>query len=318
MKYTRPDYYASFACLADKCPDNCCHGWEVVPDRSSLERYRKLEDGEWLTKHIACEDGEYYFADTEDGKCPFLDEDGLCVMQKRLSEEGLCVTCRRYPRFVNYFGAAADEGLELSCPEAARLILTQNGSEFVTTEESGEIVPNDIEPQNYVRGRRLLEELLYIARGSAVSIWERMKDCLRRCGAEKPASVSGRRLAARCIERMERLNDCWQDELIEYLTEGETNDYLLPQQEAENVFIYYLFRYFTVGIETGRFDTAAAFAVLNTFFVLKLWEMKKADTQDERIRLAYQYARETEHSDVNLDILWYAAKPESVMEVISN
>lgn len=310
MKYTRPDYYASFACLADRCPDNCCHGWEVVPDRASLEKYRALEDGEWLMQHVACEDGAYYFADTEDGKCPFLDEDGLCVMQKRLSEEGLCVTCRRYPRFVNYFGAAADEGLELSCPEAARLILTQSRNAFVTTEEEGDIVPNDIEPQLYIRGRRLLDELLYIARGSAVSIFERMKDCLARCREDgMPGKAAfNPHLAARCLESMERLNDCWQDELIAYLFAGENNGYIVPQQDAESVFVYYLFRYFTVGIETGQFDVSAAFAVLNTFIVLKLWEMKKADTQEERIQLAYQYARETEHSDVNLDALWTAAK----------
>ena len=32
MLNTVPDYYKKFSCIADKCPDTCCAGWEIVVD----------------------------------------------------------------------------------------------------------------------------------------------------------------------------------------------------------------------------------------------------------------------------------------------
>ena len=43
MKNTFPDYFKEFRCIADKCPDTCCAGWEVVVDGESLKKYSELE-----------------------------------------------------------------------------------------------------------------------------------------------------------------------------------------------------------------------------------------------------------------------------------
>ena len=37
MKIYVPDYYSEFSCIADKCSDNCCIGWEIDIDENSLE-----------------------------------------------------------------------------------------------------------------------------------------------------------------------------------------------------------------------------------------------------------------------------------------
>lgn len=50
--------------------------------------------------------------------------DGLCRIQAELGEGALCRTCREFPRLTHDFGDFVELGLELSCPEAARLILT--------------------------------------------------------------------------------------------------------------------------------------------------------------------------------------------------
>jgi hypothetical protein len=50
--------------------------------------------------------------------------DGLCEIQYRLGEEGLCQVCHDFPRLQHDYGDFVELGLELSCPEAARLILT--------------------------------------------------------------------------------------------------------------------------------------------------------------------------------------------------
>ena len=72
--------------------------------------------------------------DTEDGtvmaiqsgRCPMWRQDGLCRIQAELGHDALCKTCREFPRLRHDYGRFVELGLELSCPEAARLILTQN------------------------------------------------------------------------------------------------------------------------------------------------------------------------------------------------
>ena len=51
-------------------------------------------------------------------------QDGLCQIQAELGHNALCQVCREFPRLRHDYGDFVEYGLELSCPEAARLILT--------------------------------------------------------------------------------------------------------------------------------------------------------------------------------------------------
>jgi len=51
-------------------------------------------------------------------------QDGLCRIQAELGHDALCKTCREFPRLTHDYGDFVELGLELSCPEAARIILT--------------------------------------------------------------------------------------------------------------------------------------------------------------------------------------------------
>ncbi len=42
MHYKKPQYYDNFTCIADRCPDTCCAGWQIVIDDTSLENYGKI------------------------------------------------------------------------------------------------------------------------------------------------------------------------------------------------------------------------------------------------------------------------------------
>ena len=42
MLYVVPDYYKEFKCIADKCEDTCCAGWQIVIDEKSLAKYKKI------------------------------------------------------------------------------------------------------------------------------------------------------------------------------------------------------------------------------------------------------------------------------------
>ena len=131
MEYTIPDYYDKFRCTASDCPDSCCAGWKICIDKKSLEKYRNVEGafGSRLRNSVDW-DGSYFHQ--YEGRCEFLDEEGLCDLQREAGEEMLCLTCRRYPRHVEAFENRREYSLSLSCPEAARMILENPGkTEFL-------------------------------------------------------------------------------------------------------------------------------------------------------------------------------------------
>lgn len=130
MRIIKPDYYDAFHCLASACPDSCCKEWTVQVDPESAARYRKLPGalGEQLRSVMAEEDGETILSLTKDKRCPMWRDDGLCCIQAQMGEEYLCHTCRQFPRLRHDYGDFVELGLELSCPEAAQLILTGKAS----------------------------------------------------------------------------------------------------------------------------------------------------------------------------------------------
>lgn len=44
MRFTIPDYYREFTCIAGECPDTCCAGWQIIYDRR--EKSEKIPSGE--------------------------------------------------------------------------------------------------------------------------------------------------------------------------------------------------------------------------------------------------------------------------------
>lgn len=126
MQIIEPGYYSTFRCIADKCPDSCCKEWEVEVDDSAAQAYRSLPGdlGDRL-RQVLRDDPEWGTVMTiENGRCPMWRSDGLCRIQAELGHDALCKTCREFPRLRHDYGSFAELGLELSCPEAARLILT--------------------------------------------------------------------------------------------------------------------------------------------------------------------------------------------------
>ena len=125
MKIYYPHYYHTFRCIASACPDSCCKEWAVDVDESAAAFYRQLsgELGDRLRAVLKDEDGSTVMT-IADGRCPMWRQDGLCEIQAQLGHDALCKTCREFPRLRHEYGSFTELGLELSCPEAARLILS--------------------------------------------------------------------------------------------------------------------------------------------------------------------------------------------------
>ena len=142
MELRYPSYYKAFSCIADCCPDSCCHEWEVQVDAASAARYRSMEGplGDALRERLYDEEGETYLRN-ENGRCPMWRTDGLCSIQAEQGHEALCQVCQQFPRLRHDYGSFVELGLELSCPEAARLILE------TPLRWDTETVPGDGEPE---------------------------------------------------------------------------------------------------------------------------------------------------------------------------
>ena len=127
MKVLKPEYFHQFHCIAGACPDSCCKEWAVDVDDTAAAFYRSLTGplGERLRQVLKDTEGGTVMT-IEDGRCPMWREDGLCRIQAELGHAALCQVCQDFPRLQHDYGNFVEYGLELSCPEAARLILTQS------------------------------------------------------------------------------------------------------------------------------------------------------------------------------------------------
>ena len=124
MRIAFPSYFNNFHCIAAACPDSCCKEWAVDVDPRAAEFYRQLPGdlGDRL-RAVLKDTPDGTQMEIENGRCPKWRQDGLCRIQAELGHDALCKTCRDFPRLRHDYGDFVELGLELSCPEAARLIL---------------------------------------------------------------------------------------------------------------------------------------------------------------------------------------------------
>ncbi|MBB6632563.1 flagellin lysine-N-methylase [Cohnella thailandensis] len=128
-----PDYMRDFKCIGSACEDTCCAGWRVSVDKDTFEKYKRVDHPE-LSKKFATElietpldqrkphDYARMNINSTTGNCGFLDG-GLCSIQAAIGEDYLSGTCATYPRVVNMVNGVQEVSTELSCPEAARVVL---------------------------------------------------------------------------------------------------------------------------------------------------------------------------------------------------
>ena len=141
MKVYFPSYYNKFKCIAERCQNSCCVGWEITVDQKTLQKYEQ-SGREDILRHISC--GSIELCDG--GRCPFLTERGLCRIISELGEEYTSVICREHPRFYHKIGERIEGGIGASCEEAARIILSSDGYDrFVALDKQDVNAPDETE-----------------------------------------------------------------------------------------------------------------------------------------------------------------------------
>lgn len=117
---------ARFSCLGDQCPDTCCKGWGMQLTQETLALYQKKAP-ELLEAVTSGEANHIMRRDPVTDYCVKL-EGGLCGIHKQYGDGFLGDACHFYPRVTRSLGERVMMTLSPSCPEAARLMVMQEGA----------------------------------------------------------------------------------------------------------------------------------------------------------------------------------------------
>jgi lysine-N-methylase len=127
----QPSYYEAFRCVGSVCEDTCCSGWRVPVDEETYNKYQGCSHATLGPKLKALvtlnpnPESTESWAEIElnQGVCNFLSE-GLCEIHATLGADHLSKNCAIYPRVMATVDGVVERSLDLSCPEAARLALS--------------------------------------------------------------------------------------------------------------------------------------------------------------------------------------------------
>lgn len=306
MRYVSLRCFDSFSCIADRCPDTCCAGWEVDLDEAILQKYAALPSplGEDVRKRIVTEDG-YTFFRMEEGRCPFLNDKNLCRLILESGEDCLSVTCREHPRFWEEYGDLQETCLAISCPEAARLLFSRPFRLSVTeTEEPG--AEDEFLDQELLASLLELREELF-----ALALKERPLE-------DRLSSLASLAMTAQGIEPPARSRDIpgflrflttlefTDDRLRTILTEtapapSAENAFAALPMEAENLLLYFLYRYVLRAVWDGLLLEKVLLAVYMVEAIFLLAAGMSGDLRENMVQCAILFSREIEHSPDNLE-----------------
>lgn len=289
MKQFAPDYYPQFACIAGQCRHSCCVGWEIDIDAETLERYRHVT-GEWgvkLNSNICSNEGTSCFRLTENERCPFLNQEGLCELILTFGEESLCQICMDHPRFFNEYSDRTEAGLGLCCEAAAPLILGRKDPvRLICLEDDGQADFPDEEDENFLIWR---DKWIARAQDRSKTIFERLDEI-----SSFEFSLDEWRSFLLSLERMD---EAWADCLNQTASQKEWD----PAWEIpfEQLLVYLLYRHLSASMADGDESGWLGFIALACEMIMQLF-LRGEQTMRALCEIARLYSSEIEYSDENI------------------
>lgn len=174
MRERRPVFYTQFACLASRCEDTCCAGWEIEIDPETYERYRSVPGDFGVRLRESIRPGNPPCFRLEGERCVFLNEENLCDLYIHLGKSALCGICAEHPRFHQWYGEEKESGLGLCCPAAGALLFASPDPlrwEFAELSEPADPFPGD--RRLFLALRRSREAAFRILQDRKFSIFQR-------------------------------------------------------------------------------------------------------------------------------------------------
>lgn len=304
MQIIAPDYYKNFKCIANKCQHSCCIGWEIDIDDETLEIYKNIGGklGQRLKNSISYNDTPHFLTDKA-GRCPFLNQNGLCDIITELGDDGLCQICYDHPRFRNYFSNRMEIGLGLCCEVATELILGSTEKMTLLTLESdgGNELPTKDEKTKLLKRDKLFE----VFQNSNITIKSKMEQAARLYAL--PDTTPDIKALANLHSSLERLDPEWDEYLNSAKVKNPTAKNVLAIAEnkiplpTEQLLCYFTYRYFASTVDSAA---AVKFILQSTFFCLAICysyygDLSPADFLD----ICRRYSLEIEYSEENIELL---------------
>lgn len=307
MILTFPTFYRDFKCIANRCTDSCCIGWEIDIDSAAYDKYRLMPEN--FQKNIAVCDGVAHFVLTEDERCPFLQKDGLCKIILEHSEDMLCDICREHPRFYEWYGEYKDAGVGLCCEEAVRLLLESEKALEYETVETQEISDDDT-PEDICKSVfELRKSLFSIINDRSLTLSDRIERCFLKIGAKDViAPCSADEFFAECVEiakEMSPFDELWEKyilrlEALDFQEVKKRINKALSENQIryEKSLSYFVFRHFIKACFDGDLLSHFKFAVIMTILEMLI------DCVNGDLLFNTRYlSKQVEYSEENIDAL---------------
>lgn len=267
MILRKPDFYDQFKCIASRCSDTCCVGWEIDIDEATQEVYRKVAGafGERLRANI--EDGHFKLLPHD--RCPFLDKDNLCEVYQNLGEDALCDICTEHPRFVEVYGDIMERGLGLCCEEAARLLLEGEGPLTFTCEEcdepEDELDDDDLDIRDQVLGER--EWMFETLADQGLPFAERLYKIFGFTGENPFAPFESANAMFELLTKLESYGPDWDAALERIKARIDSSEPIADQgffteNESCRLLTYLIYRHYAKCLFEGREQGKRQFALL--------------------------------------------------------
>lgn len=329
-----PSYYKNFRCIADKCSDNCCIGWEIAIDKNTLNFYKTLNGNlaEKLQNSI-CKTDPAHFILGKDKRCPFLNEVNLCDIYINLGEEHLCNICKDHPRYFQWYHNIKEGGIGMCCQVAAKIILTYN-KPFSYYDTKIDFESSDEYDQNlYNYLFKIREYIILHLNNKAIPLKNRLNDILNYSNqlqenydnfnfkinsiTQYPIDAANNGFIGilNFFEKLESLDEHKTfKELISNLdnilsiTEKMFNEFPYIYDYLENAAVYFVYRHFLSSVYEEEFYSKIAFSVLSAVIISMLFafEYIRSNTLSLEgcIKSAVFYSKEIEYSEENLNLIF--------------
>jgi lysine-N-methylase len=204
----------------------------------------------------------------EDGRCPFLRDDGLCEMIIKHGEDYLCDICKEHPRFYNEADGHIEGGFGMVCEAACELILgREHGFELVADDGS------KIEQPEYLK-----------------IIFDESKPLTERLFELSEGKRAGSKLRAEIFDGMEVLDHKWT-KLLKKIIDAPISEE--DEDKAVNANSKALANF--AGYLLYRYQGAGRFAAEATYLVADLAAKGCGITEIARV-----FSGEVEYSDINI------------------
>lgn len=339
MIFRTPAYYNDFRCIADKCRDSCCIGWEIDIDEKTAEHYASVSGafGERLKANICFGDISCFILDEQE-RCPFLNDRNLCDIYTELGESALSQICTDHPRYYEWFGDVKEGGVGMCCEAAAMHILTADDPcTFTETEIPEPADEEDFDHELYAllleaRSRifrmlmdetRTLSDRLTRMLDFALALQENI-DCedyrIPERIASPPPSRNDMRSVLQFFQSLQPMSESWIPALAqasERMPEiaEHREEFLRAHPEAENylrnIAVYFIWRHFLKGTFDGDVNSRMVLAVSAVLVIGVLWIGRWLDggklSTEDCAEIAKNFSKEIEYNEENLEAVLDAA-----------